>query len=280
MFSPRCCATLTKRGHPQCPLTAYYTVGTHLFCGRHSSAHKEIRRPLPKRIRAPFDLESQIEHSRTPTLLGSVVLQRFFFRRAVVQQPDRLIVFPNNRHANRKDGIGMATLSPMQLGPVHHLQPGFPPALSLENFWQGSKRFAHETEEEFSAAKRSAFLDPIPHRHKAKGLKPLYWSWVSPVTGEEHRLGVVEAQQFYCRFYQLLVEPLEEYQRLAAMALEHRLTLCGHDALPISPPTKEGILAAYRDTSASFGHERVLFAMLVLRLNPAGYPWNSEWVAY
>lgn len=48
-------------------------------------------------------------------------------------------IFPNFKHGNRRDGIGLPSLSPKSIGPVDHGQPGLPLALNLENFHQGNK---------------------------------------------------------------------------------------------------------------------------------------------
>jgi hypothetical protein len=53
-------------------------------------------------------------------------------------------VFPNYRHANRADGYGCATLSPMSMGPIKHGQPGLPDAQNLENLHQANKVFMSE----------------------------------------------------------------------------------------------------------------------------------------
>jgi hypothetical protein len=258
-----------------CNKKAYYRIGTAMYCGHHSRPRAVIRATLPKRPKAPFDLDAQIAGAKA-LAGGQVRLQKMGMMRAVTQEPGWVCVFPNNKHANRKDGIGMASLSPMRLGPVQHGQPGFSPAQNLENFWQGSKRFAGESEGDFQTAKEAWFFDLVPRRHKVKGEKPLYWSWVSS-DGTEHKLDYVTARQFYCHFYEELVLTRGEWLHLCALSLRHKMNIqiCGYDAEPIEP-TKEAIYQAYLDPSTSFGHERVLFAMLVIK-REEDYPWNALW---
>lgn len=189
-------------------------------------------------------------------------------------------VFPNYRHQNRKDGIGMTSLSPMRLGPVYHGQPGLPWSLNLENFHQGSKRFSSELDDQqFHLSKCAWYMDNMPHRHKQRGRNPCYFSWVttSPtgvIGGVEHRLTYIQSRQFYCTFYERLVKDLEDYHQLLAMIKNgHKIQLCGYDAHPIDSPAE--CEKAYLDPSKPFGHERVLYTMLMIQ-NKAEYPWRKH----
>jgi hypothetical protein len=269
------CHSLVLSTSTPCQKKAYFRVGANVFCGTHSRKDSHIRRALPKAYKPPFDLDAQMRDALWMRG-GAVGLQRMGMMKSVAQLPYWVCVFPNYRHANRKDGIGMATLSPMRLGPVVHGQPGFSNALNLEQFHQFSKRYTNESEEEFRLAKERGFLDPVPHRRKQHG-KPLYWSWVS-ASGVEHKLDYVTCRQFYCHFYELLVREQDEWTRLYNLVHVSKVNtqICGYDAFPIEP-TKEAIYDAYKDESRPFGHERVLFTMLVLA-DPFEYPWNAMWI--
>ena len=256
------CSSITKSGR-QCSNPANFSVGSEARCGQHSrkdASRVAIQRPA-------FDLQAQMVKARSMRV-GQVRLQRMRMLRSVQQLPGYVCVFPNFKHGGRKDGIGMPQLSPMSLGPVEHGQPGLPPALNLENFWQQSKCFPGEID--FKQARIDGYLDPVPHRHKQKGGKPLYWSWIRH-DGTELQLSYIDARRYYCRFYEQLVKRTEQWEQLTSMLDEEMgIQLCGYDAWPMDV---ESIEREYRDESRPFGHERVLFAMLVLF--GRDYPWSS-----
>jgi hypothetical protein len=267
---PATCSAFKASG-AACTKRAYFQVdGSGLLCGQHSRKYLSRRVPLPKVRPPPFDLDAH--YDRVVQLSkGEVRLQRMQMMKAVEQHPLFLCIFPNFKHDHRRDGYGFSALSPMKLGPVHHGQPGFPPAMNLENFWQGSKRFPSESEEEFHQNKIAWFTNPVPMRHKCKGVKPLYWSWVD-AEGVEHRLDYIPSRKFYCWFYEKLAMQTTEW-RVVSHDLAHlNRMICGYDGWPIEP-TKEAIHAAYNDPTHPFGHERVLFAMLVLK-RKEDYPWR------
>lgn len=248
-----------------CGRRAYYGVPRGPMCGRCSRKYLPLRKALPKRKKPEFDMEKHMAELHAD---GGVVLQKMRMMKSVEQKTGWLCVFPNNRHGSRKDGYGCSELSPMQLGPVKHNQPGLPDALNLENFWQQSKRFASETDEQFITAQRAGFIDPVAHRHKIKGEKPLYWSW------KDEKLEYVVARQFYCNYYERLAKETESFRTLKRYHITQRLNLqiCGYDAYEVAP-TKDALEQAYLNGAKSFGHELVLFSMLVL-LNEDDYPWR------
>ena len=266
------CHSLKLDGRP-CEHKAYYRVGYDLLCGQHSRKHTHKRVQLPKMKKAPFDLAAQLETAKE-VHGGRVKLQRIAMMKAVTQIEGWVCVFPNFRHGNRRDGFGIPQLSPMSLGPVEHGQPGLPPAKNLENFYQQSKRFGSEKDDDaFHQAKVAGYLDPVPHRHKIKKQRPIYWSWID-AQGVEHKLTYIQSRYFYCKFYEELAKQTEQWKRLYEMVKVTGLStqICGYDAFPIEP-TKEAITAAYLDPAHPFGHERVLFAMLVLEQED--YPWRE-----
>lgn len=213
----------------------------------------------------------------------------------MMKDPDHidgyLKVFPNFKHDNRKDGFGCASLSPKSLGPVKHGQPDLPDALNIENFHQGSKCFDSEVRPKdgkpsktFYATQLEMFNDPIPHRHKeaakaVAGNKNIckFWVWVTQEGVEKH-LSYVDSRQFYCNFYERLVVKQAQYKKLVKL-LENgtNLQIIGYDAYDVDEvkgnSLAEKLERCYKDGKRPFGHELVLFSMLVL--DAEDYPWRK-----
>ena len=212
---------------------------------------------------------------------AAVILVRMQFYKKVECGATFLRVFPNRKHQNRKDGFGCASLSPMMLGPVHHGQPGLPPSLNLENFFQGSKCYPCEMVDgapsaAFYSSRLRMYNDAEPHRHKFKGKdRPAYFVWLDKATGKEHHLNYIQSRQFYCVFYERLATKQQDFAKLKARHQQgEQLAICGFDAFPIPQLTAKGIEAAYLDPAHPFGHERVLLALLLLP--PDQLPWNKH----
>jgi hypothetical protein len=209
------------------------------------------------------------------------------------QTPDRhsgyLKVFPNNKHQNRKDGFGCCSLSPMRLGPIIHNQPGVPNSLNLENFHQGSKCFTEEydaKEKKPSALyyknRDTFFKDTEPHRHKYKGLDkknkniPLFFVFID-ANGKEHHLSYVESRQFYCNFYERLAVKTKDFQVLLDKLKDgQNLQICGYDGRDIK---EQDIEKEYLNPNAPFGHELVLYTLLIFHLRKFDLkelPWRKH----
>lgn len=260
-------------GPKPCMRKAYYAYAGRVWCGAHSRKHAPMRAALPKRPKDPFPLGAVLDAAHVHGT-GRVVLQQMRMMKPVVQLENFVCVFPNYRHANRRDGMGMATLSPMSLGPVEHEQPGLPPAKNLENFYQFSKRFEGEDDDAaFHQSKVDGYLLETPQRHKLKGKRCLYWSWVDK-NGVERKLSRVKARVFYCTFYEQLAREQDEWRILKQMVqLEsYNVQIVGYDARLVAP-TKEALWREYHLEDASFGHELTLYAMLVL--HESEWPWLS-----
>lgn len=208
---------------------------------------------------------------------GKLIVRKIQMRRKFELEPGYLHIFPNNKHGERTDGLGLPALSPMRLGPVEHGQKHMPPALLLENFWQGSKCFKSEADEkgdplpEFWETQKKWFNDKVPHRHKYKrGMKPLCWVWVSK-TNEMHKLNWVQSRQFYCEFYARLASKQPDLELIKTKLDEgYNVALCGYDgrAIKASEVEKE-----YLSDKAPFGHELVLFTMVAVP--EAQWPWKK-----
>lgn len=309
-----CIGSTAKR--TACTKKAYYWQNNKALCGRHSDA--KSRSALPKRSRADQaaidDAEKQrrdstVEQARLANVAagrpGAVTLQRMLMMRNPTKHDDRVLVFPNYKHQNRKDGFGCKSLSPKSLGPVVHNQgAGLPPAKNLENFWQGSKLFEQEAEDveegdedptqssphTLAAGKRPSRLyydnraqfydDDEPHRHKYKSTdgpnpnKPLCWIWTH-ADGTEQRFSYVEARQFYCTYYERMASTQDDFAALRAMiASGTNVEIVGYDARPLDYADANAVEAAYLDDTKPFGHELVLYTMLTKQQHE--YPWRAH----
>lgn len=130
---------------------------------------------------------------------------------------------------------------------------------------------------------RRAYLDPIPHRHKftPEVMKkialsgdqnknvPLY-SIHRTIQGEERQFTYIQSRYFYCHFYEVLAKRTEDYRRLCQMKADGiNLLIMGYDAYPVT----QDLYTHYCDESKPFGHELVLYTLLIID-NPREYPWN------
>jgi hypothetical protein len=278
-----------------CSNKAYWKVGNKYLCGTHSK--KSVRKALPKLSKKEIDerkkskdakdyklAKQMAEKNKKAGKKGKVILQKMKMRRALPTEPGFLKVFPNNLHQNRKDGFGCASLSPMQLGPVKHGQPGLPDCFNIENFHQGSKCFKEELNTDGNPSKlfyknrRTWYNDVKPHRHKYLGEDkkkkniPRYFVWVDK-DKKEHHLDYIASRQFYCNFYERLAKKQKDFEKLKKMIDDGwNLQICGYDARPIEMNAK-AVENAYKDDSSPFGHEIVLFSMLVLK--EESWPWRK-----
>jgi len=257
----------------QCTNKAYCELDAKYYCGVHCK-NKEDRTELPKRKKDEKDkMQKELmenfnndckEYAKNNLTYGNIKLYRMLMLKSVPLVKNYINVFPNNKHGDRKDGIGLPNLSPMRLGPVVHGQKSLPDALNIENFHQFSKKFKGETIEDFKKAQMTGFLDPIPHRHKIIGDEknkniPEYFIWIDKNNMEQH-LTYIQSRQFYCNFYQRLVENHEDYKMLVEKLKNgYNLQICGYDAHDMN---YENVEECYLDDKRAFGHERVLAAML------------------
>jgi hypothetical protein len=262
-----------------CKNGAYYEQDGKFLCGVHSQ--KTQRRALQKfnkeekkdrydiRVNDMFK-SAEENRGKKGELLLCLFRNPLSKPRAI---PGFIDVYPNFKPAWQGVGVVVPGLSPMSLGPVNHGQEGLPECLILENFHQGSKRFRQETITQFEENRIKYFKDTEPHRHKFKGDEknpniPLYFSW------KDQRLGYVESRQFYCNFYERLVKDRSEYKILRDSYTQgYKLRICGPDAYPLIP---EDIEKEYLNPDYPFGHERVLYTMILLHDTPEQYPWRKH----
>lgn len=218
---------------------------------------------------------------------GNVIATKMRMRRAVPDVPGFRKVFPNNRHGGRADGFGCPSLSPMRMGPVYHGQPGLPPAKNLENLHQSNKVFPSQTYmfnreqplPHWFETRVALYNDPEPHRHveAALGLQgqaknvPLYSVWRNSDGVDEHYT-YLQSRQFYCHFYEQFATESHEFLQLKQWIKDGvSLQIVGYDAREVDRP----LIEMYRDTSAPFGHELVLYTLLTVD-DANEYPWNID----
>lgn len=276
-----------------CRNKAYYQVGRICLCGVHSKRFKGTRQALPVnpnkaqerlellRIRQQR-VEDAAAENRAQGRPGQLMLSKLSMMREPAHHDGFLKVFPNFKHQHRKDGFGCKALSPKDLGPIHHPQPHLPPALNLENFHQGNKVFASELDETkahpsaaFFDTQRRMYESPIPLRHKPQALEqkgnkniPCFSVWMD-ASRTLHKLTYLQSRQFYCTYYQRLVEPLPDFRQLVDwLRTGYNLQLVGYDAYqPVAItnsmiPIAQTMEACYLDARRPFGHELVLYALL------------------
>lgn len=271
------CQTYKKCGvGEQCTHGAYYYSQGKYVCGQHSDKNDRII--LDKNKALKKDDSWKLLLSLRSNRKGNIILSKMSMMKKVEDIENYVKIFPNYRHENRTDGIGMSNLSPMKLGPVIHSQPLLPPALLLENFHQGNKCFASEVDEkydpkdEFYINQYKFYTDSEPHRHKISGENPLYSVWYIKENNGKilgYKIEYIESRQFYCNFYHRLAEKTEEFKKLKEYHESGiNLQICGYDAYPM---TYDNIESEYLNPRYPFGHERVLMAMLLL--NQKDYPW-------
>lgn len=311
-----CCAM--KKDGVGCDNKAYYTVNNNnnkinnmkdskkdknYLCGVHSQ--KMVREKLPKnpnKQNIKNDLldihEKLIENvaikNKINNIKGNVVCYKMKMMSEVLLKDGYLNIFPNFKHLNRKDGLGIPSLSPMSIGPIQHNQPDLPVSLNLENFHQGNKVFPDEVDDSnnplpsFFKTQIDMYNDATPHRHKVNAHKiikkenkkgdkkekknkniPLYSIWVLS-NGDKVKLSYFESRQFYCNYYERATAHNPDFLLLKAKINDgYNLQICGYDAYDVIKSPEEH----YLDTSRPFGHELVLYTMLVL--DKSDYPWRK-----
>lgn len=266
-----------KKGQ-QCKNGAYYKSNGGYYCGSHS--FKDSRVKLEKmtmkekaeiKENALSTMLSMAKEHRNPHGKGKIELFRI---RGMYHKPEItpgwINIYPNFKSGWQGIGINLPKLSPMTMGPIHHNQKGLPSCKLLENFHQGSKKFRNESIKEFEENRLKYFNDTEPHRHKFKGDDenpniPEYFVY------NDNHLGYVESRQFYCNFYERIALTLEEYQLIVKLYNNgYNLRICGPDAYPIETMIEE----EYLNPRVPFGHERVLYTMIVFDISE--YPWRKH----
>lgn len=268
-----------KNAGNNCKNGAYYKCDNLYLCGIHSKKYTEpitlqkfstTEKTLIANTKYSDMLESAkivAEKNKINNITGKVTLVRMSGRFSKVEPMEGwLDIYPNFKSTYQGIGLILPGLSPMSLGPIKHGQPGIPESKTLENFHQFSKYYSKlETMEEFKKSQIAGFNDLIPHRHKFKGQIPDYFVWIDK-DGEEYYLGYLESRQFYCNFYEKLVEESKDFLKLKNLLKDgYNLRICGPDAYNLY----DDILESYKDISVPRGHEFCLYTMLTCK----EYPW-------
>jgi hypothetical protein len=294
-----------------CKNKAYWELGGSFLCGVHSPKGKKARVALPKnpdaakiaadRYRA---ISERVRAERAANVSkgsrGKIACGKMYMMKGVPQVDGFLTVLPNFKHGNgkRNDGLGVSSLSPMSLGPVYHEEPGYPPSRNIENYHQFRKAFPCELDPDgnplpsFVEAKKKAYNDPVPHRHKFDFAKmkemagpsgnkniPAYSVHLMP-NGEERRYDYVGSRYFYCHQYEILAGRTAELAQLRLLARNGtNLLICGYDGQEIEhggdvEATAAALQKLYESPDKPFGHELVLFSLLTLYERPETYPWR------
>lgn len=291
------CGSIVKSNGNRCTNNAYYEVEKNgrksYLCGVHSYSEKNSRKKLPKNPNPNELNEKRYDSAKTVSeinkkngKMGSVVVSKMPMIKSPPYIEGYFNVYPNYRHQNRKDGYGCARLSPKSLGPVEHKMPNLPTAKNIENYHQFAKFWDFELDEngnvlpEFFQKRIDGYQDDEPHRHKyPKDVIKKYSNNINIPTcsifydkeSKPHKYDYKECRYFYCHFYEMLAKKEADFVKLKDMIKDGwNLNIVGYDGRDIS---KKSLMELYNDTSKPFGHELVLYALLI-EDNPEKYPWN------
>ena len=282
------CEDSYKSGE-HCRNNAYYCYLGKNVCGVHSKKEERVKLPRDPNSKQKKEtvlkdriarVEKKAARNKRKGKRGKVICTKL----RMMKQPDHvdgfLKVFPNFKHQNRNDGFGCKSLSPKDMGPIDHGQPGMPIALNLENFHQGNKVFPVEVDEKkepverFFETQRKMYQDPIPHRHKKEAVGknkniPVYSLWKRE-DGTLVKCTYFESRQFYCTYYERIAPTLDDFEYLQDLLNDgYNLQICGYDAYDITGTLEEH----YCDITRPFGHELVLYTLLTAE--PDDYPWRK-----
>lgn len=283
------CQSTTKAGK-DCSNMAYYAVGTKCYCGVHSNKDDPNRRELKKdtslkaeqqKNRDQRSNDAQIENIKQGKR-GELTVSKMPMIKQAIYLDGYVNVYPNFKHGGRKDGLGMPRLSPKSLGPVEHVMPNLPPARSIENYHQFAKFWSFELTDEGLPTREAmeqridAYKSDVPHRHKHdREILKKYgtgnvnipaFSLYYTKSAEPRQYTYLECRYFYCYYYEKLTQEEPDFHKLKDMLSQgYNLNISGYDGYaPVDP------MKMYLDTSRPFGHEMVLYCLLINK-----YPWKT-----
>jgi len=194
---------------------AYWFTNKGYYCGVCSRSIKD-RVELPKNEQIKQQLRDaelathnqsildKMTYNAERKLEGIVIMTKMYMMKDPDLIPGVLNIFPNYKHGNRKDGLGMPSLSPKWMGPISY----------------------------------------------------------------------IESRQIYCHYYMLFAVANENFIKLKALVKSgYNINICGYDAYTVEMGNKnidEYVEEKYLDPSKPFGHEIVLFALLLCK---NVFPW-------
>lgn len=278
------CTSLLKTTGKPCGKPAYYIEPNKdknedrskwtEVCGRHvKNKDSKTRNPhMVKNGRGKIERKEDIDlHKKTieeAKLLNmkekrtgdiSCVKLRMFSKMPV--KTGYLNVYPNEKHANKQDGLGMPALSPKKLGPIE-IPNSKEISLTLEGYHQFNKVYPHELDskgnltKEFLETRKVGYGLKSPLRHKfgktkaehlkflrSKGAKikvdanvniPLF-SAIQEENGTFVKYTYLQSRYWYCTWYQVLAKKTKEYQTLVDLLKSGtNLQICGYDGFELS----------------------------------------------
>lgn len=129
------------------------------------------------------------------------------------------------------------------------------------------------------------YQSTIPYRHKydRKVLKkmnnniniPLFSAYYTK-DGAEKRLTYLECRYFYYHYYERLAKQTKDFKTLKKMIQDgYNLNIVGYDGYTVT----KSLWDMYIDTSKPFGHEIVLYCLLI-EDDPSQYPWNQYYAKH
>ena len=277
----RCIAIKGNGG--KCENQAYYWYNKQYLCGVHSRKYSD-RIDLDKNPNEDeIKRKKMIEHTRTiknarnenkkRNRKGKIIMRKIRMMREPERIEGYLLVFPNNRKTHQKLGLHLGSLSPMQAGPVIHNKKK---CLNLENFHQGNKVFDIEVDENKKVLpiyfeRRINIYNKIEaYRYKFKAFKETLQNkgnvcLYSMVPGDNTKYSYLQSRKFYCKYYQELVGGNKQFKQLKDI-IDEGTNICiyGYDARIIDNIiTIKQINEWYKDTRQPFGHEMVLYCLLM-----------------
>ena len=294
-FGEKKCEGIIKSRNVDCQNNVYFESNGKLLCGVHSKKDKNrVKLPVNPRKDEIYqeemekrqkEVEGTAKINKDNKQKGSVIVSKLIMMKNPEYVKGYLNVFSNYKHQNRKDGFGCMKLSPKSLGPVDHGMPNLPPAKTIENYHQFAKFWKFELDSEgkilnkYKKTRADAYLDPIPYRHKydRKTLSqynnniniPEFSAYYGK-NGKEHRYNYLQCRYFYCHFYEILASKEPDFVKLKKMIKDgYNLNIIGYDGYNV----QDDLWTCYNDISRPFGHELVLYSMLV-EDDSKKYPWN------
>lgn len=287
------CQGIVKSKNTQCTNKAYYVQDDKYYCGVHSKKDKRTDLPInpnkdnikKEMLEKHFQtLETVKNDNKNSNKKGTVTVQKMYMMKQPKLIEGYLNVYPNYKHQNRSDGFGCPTLSPKYLGPVIHNMPNLPEAKNIENYHQFAKFWDFELDKNNIPTKEAfqnridAYNNPVPYRHKhSKDILKKYGNINIPkfsiyydVKGTPHYYNYLQCRYFYCHFYELLVQKEDDFKKLKDKVNNgYNICIVGYDGYVPSLDLND----MYNDTSKPFGHEMVLYTMLI-EDDISKYPWN------